>query len=137
MKDKIFELVAKGYEVSFRPSIQNAVLINLRKKNCQNNVVVDRVMAPTNDMLLYTFDRLERSFGDFSEPVTLDQRKTILVRMEYPKNMYLERYFKAYKIQYKASNDPDNNFNRMAVRYECDLTNFEFEELRTFLDIIR
>lgn len=139
MKDKIFELVTKGYEVSFRPdnTLSRGVVINLRKKNYQNNVIIDRVLGPENDMLLWTLDRLEKSFGDHSEPVTFGERKMALIRMEYPKNMYLERYFDAHKIRYKASRDPYDYFNHVAIRYECELTEVEFEELHTFLDIIR
>lgn len=139
MKDKIFELVAKGYEVNFRAShiLPRGVDITLRKKNRQSNVTVDRVMGPDNEMLLFTLDKLEKTFDDRSEHKTFDNTQITLVRMVYPKNEYLERYFEAHKIAYKVRHDPSDYVNRFTLVYECELTNWEFGELQTFLDIIK
>ena len=139
MKDKIFELATRGYEVSFRPfpGVRGTVLINLRKKDRQNSIAIDRVVGSVDDMLLWALDKLESSFGDQCQPVTFGEKRMALIRMEYPKNVYLERYFSANKIDYQARRDPDIRFNHVAFRYECQLTEHEFAELEAFLDIIK
>lgn len=139
MKDKIFELVAKGYEVNFRRGnpITGAVTISLRKKNYQNNTMIDRVLDPDEDMLLWTLDKLEKSFGSHCEPMTPDDRQMVLVKLAYPKSEYIERYFDAHKIRYTVKHDPGDYHKCFGFIYECKLTTIEFEELQTFLDIIK
>ena len=88
-------------------------------------------------MLLFTLNKLEKTFEHCSEPTTFGNTQIALVRMPHPKNEYLERYFEAHKISYKVRHDPSDYASRFAFIYECELTNWEFGELQTFLDIIK
>lgn len=137
MKDKIFELVSKGYEVSFKPGITaKTVAITLRKKNYQNQTTIDRVLEPVDDMLPWTLDRLEKGFQNQSELATYGDKKTALIKMGYPNFEFLERYFEVHEIRYTVAHDPNHPLDFNFI-YKCDLTDFEFNELQTFLKIIK
>ena len=139
MKDKIFELVAKGYEVSFRRDfgIHNGAIITLRKKNLQNNMSIDTVMGPADDMLLWTLDKLEKSIDDSNGLIDFEEKRNAVVQMTHPKSEYLERYFDVNGIKYTVVPDLSSYVGRFTFTYCCELTKREFDELQTFLNIIK